>query len=60
MECFWLDLENIYFCNKELLGYVQSAAGLTFVVIRNAGHMVPIDTPEWALRVVEDFLHKTK
>ena len=46
--------------DKELMGYIQSADGLSFVVVRNAGHMVPIDSPSWSLKIVEDFLKKTE
>ena len=47
--------------DKELMGYIQSAEGLlSFVVVRNAGHMVPIDSPAWSLKIVEDFLQKTE
>ena len=62
----WTNAQNIpYFHtakngDKELMGYIQSEAGLDFVVVRNAGHMVPIDTPEWALKIVKDFLQKTE
>ncbi len=41
---------------SELMGYRQSGGGLTFVVVRNSGHMVPIDQPEWSLKIVDDFL----
>ena len=40
----------------ELMGYRQAGGGLTFVVVRNSGHMVPIDQPEWSLKIVQDFL----
>ena len=41
---------------SELMGYVQSAANLTFVTVRNAGHMVPIDQPNWCAKIVADFV----
>lgn len=40
--------------NQKLVGYYKTAKNLTDVMIRNAGHMVPTDKPEWAL----DLLHK--
>lgn len=30
---------------SELAGYVNEGGGLTFVIVRNAGHMVPISQP---------------
>ena len=49
----------------ELMGYVQSLprlnstlGDLTFVTVRNAGHMVPIDQPKWSAKIVRDFLAK--
>ena len=45
---------------NELMGYIQSGGGLDFVVIRNVGHMVPIDSPVWSLKIVRDFLQKTE
>ena len=41
---------------SELMGYVQSASNLTFVAVRNAGHMVPVDQPKWAAKIVRDFV----
>ena len=38
------------------MGYVQSARNLTFVAVRNAGHMVPVDQPKWAAKIVRDFV----
>ena len=43
---------------QELMGYKQSGGGLSFVVVRNAGHMVPIDKPKWALKILTDFINK--
>ena len=44
---------------QELMGYIQSGGGLDFVVVRNSGHMVPIDQPRWSLKIIKDFLRKT-
>lgn len=53
--------EQYYFRNQfgdqELMGYRQSGGGLTFVVVRNSGHMVPMDSPSWALQILSDFLY---
>lgn len=40
--------------NQKLVGYYKRAKNFTDVMIRNAGHMVPRDKPQWAL----DLLHK--
>ena len=41
----------------ELAGYVKEGGGLTVATIRNAGHMVPISQPLWALELVTQFTH---
>ena len=41
----------------ELAGYVNEGGGLTVATIRNAGHMVPISQPLWALELVTQFTH---
>ncbi|XP_040568439.1 venom serine carboxypeptidase [Lepeophtheirus salmonis] len=43
---------------SQLLGYIQKAAGLSFVIVRNCGHMVPIDQPAWMFQILKDFLTK--
>ncbi|XP_062515743.1 uncharacterized protein LOC134191176 isoform X2 [Corticium candelabrum] len=37
-------------------GTVQTAAGLTFLAVDNAGHMVPMDQPKNSLNMLERFL----
>ena len=54
--------KNIWVWNEEtgrgeLAGYANSGGGLTYVVVRNAGHMVPISQPLWAHHLVTDFTH---
>ena len=46
--------------SSELMGYYQSSGNLTFVTVRNAGHLVPIDQPQWAQKLVRDFVMKGK
>mmetsp|Transcript_2526 Transcript_2526/g.3863 ORF Transcript_2526/g.3863 Transcript_2526/m.3863 type:complete len:464 (+) Transcript_2526:157-1548(+) len=41
----------------ELAGYVKTYAGLSFVGVRNAGHMVPQDQPKHALELLTKFLN---
>lgn len=40
-----------------LLGYVNEGGGLTYAIVRNAGHMVPISQPLWAWKLVTQFTH---
>lgn len=48
----------IWKVGKDIAGYVKKAGNLTEVLVRNAGHMVPMDQPKWAFdlitRVVTD------
>lgn len=41
---------------NELAGYVRTAGNLTQIMVRNAGHDVPIDQPEWALDLITRIL----
>ena len=36
---------------------MNEGGGLTYVVVRNAGHMVPISQPRWAHNMVTQFTH---
>uniref|UniRef100_A0A6P7GIW6 Carboxypeptidase n=1 Tax=Diabrotica virgifera virgifera TaxID=50390 RepID=A0A6P7GIW6_DIAVI len=36
-------------------GYVKTAGKLTEIMVRNSGHMVPADQPEWALQLINKF-----
>lgn len=46
---------NIWYHGDDIAGYVKEAGNLTEVLIRNAGHMVPGDQPEWALHLISKF-----
>lgn len=46
---------NIWYYNNDIAGYYKNAGNLTEVLIRNAGHMVPYDQPEWAFYLLETF-----
>ncbi|CAD8084365.1 unnamed protein product [Paramecium sonneborni] len=41
---------------NQIAGYVKDLNGLTFLTIRNAGHMVPLDKREEALIFMEKFI----
>ncbi|KOB52113.1 putative retinoid-inducible serine carboxypeptidase, partial [Operophtera brumata] len=44
--------------NNKLAGYYKSGGGLTWAVIRGAGHMVPLDRPAAAQRLVTQWTHR--
>lgn len=44
-----------WFIGGKLAGYVKSTGNFTEVLVRNAGHMVPLDKPEWALDLIIKF-----
>ena len=39
--------------SKELAGFVKKGGNLRLVLVRNAGHSVPLNQPLWALRKIE-------
>nr|BAN20175.1 retinoid-inducible serine carboxypeptidase [Riptortus pedestris] len=45
-----------WYVGSELAGYSKTAKGLTEVLVRNAGHMVPLDQPVWALDLITKFV----
>jgi len=45
-----------YVVNNEKAGRIRTAHGLSFLQIYNAGHMVPMDKPEAALQMINDFI----
>ncbi len=47
-----------WYVGGKLAGYVKSINNLTEILVRNAGHMVPFDKPEWALDMVTRFTSK--
>ena len=54
---YWMIDEKMK--TSELMGYKQHYEELTFVTVRNAGHMVPKNQPKWALRILKDFILNT-
>ncbi|KAH9368038.1 hypothetical protein HPB48_019867 [Haemaphysalis longicornis] len=44
---------------KKLLGYKKTVDNLSFVVVRNSGHMVPYDQPEAMLELLTAFIDRT-
>lgn len=41
----------------KVVGEARSAQGLTFLKILDAGHMVPLDQPEYSLEMLKIFIH---
>ncbi|XP_076679453.1 venom serine carboxypeptidase [Andrena cerasifolii] len=48
---------KLWLVGSELAGYTKSVDNLTEVLVRNAGHMVPMDQPLWALDLITRFTH---
>ncbi|XP_022189329.2 venom serine carboxypeptidase [Nilaparvata lugens] len=48
---------QVYKVNNQVAGYYKQVGNLTEFLIRDAGHMVPSDQPEWALQLLIDFTH---
>ncbi|XP_063925748.1 venom serine carboxypeptidase [Zophobas morio] len=44
-----------WYVDEDLAGYVKQAGNLTEVLVRNAGHMVPMDQPKWAFDLISRF-----
>uniref|UniRef100_A0A1Y1NIH7 Carboxypeptidase n=1 Tax=Photinus pyralis TaxID=7054 RepID=A0A1Y1NIH7_PHOPY len=48
---------RFWYVNNELAGYIKQAGNLTEVLVRNAGHMIPRDQPEWTLDLITKFVY---
>jgi len=46
---------SVYHYGNEVVGYLKKAKNLDLLVVRNAGHMVPLSQPPWAQQMIEDF-----
>jgi len=44
-----------HYKNNEVIGYLKKAQQLNLLVVRNAGHMVPLSQPPYAQQMIEDF-----
>ncbi len=42
--------------NGEIAGFVKRYEGITFITVRGAGHLVPIDKPETALKIILELI----
>jgi len=48
-------MRTVYHYGSEVVGYLKKAQNLDLLVVRNAGHMVPLSQPPWAQQMIEDF-----
>jgi len=48
-------VRTAYRYQNELVGYLKQAQNLNLLLVRNAGHMVPLSQPAWAQQMLEDF-----
>lgn len=46
-----------WWVENELAGYTKTVDNLTEILVRNSGHMVPVDQPQWALDFITRFTH---
>ncbi|XP_037042480.1 venom serine carboxypeptidase-like [Bradysia coprophila] len=61
LDTFQETQKDIWYFDREqkiIAGYFKSYSGLTHAVVRNAGHRVPYDQPEWALDMIGRFTNK--
>lgn len=42
---------------KDFIGYLKKHGNLKHLTMRNAGHLVPVDQPKWALKMIKDFIN---
>jgi vitellogenic carboxypeptidase-like protein len=47
---------GIWYVNDRVAGYAKTAGNLTEVMVRDAGHMVPSDQPEFAYDLISNFI----
>ncbi|XP_041972254.1 venom serine carboxypeptidase-like [Aricia agestis] len=47
---------KIWRVNDDIAGYYKKAGNLIEVMVRNAGHMVPMDQPLWSLDLITNFI----
>lgn len=40
---------------REIAGYVKTAKNLTYLLVRNAGHILPYDQPKWSFDMINRF-----
>jgi len=48
-------MREVYYYNREVVGYLTKADNLNLLLVRNAGHMVPLSQPSYAQQMIEEF-----
>lgn len=48
-------VRSSYYYGSELVGYLKRADNLRILLVRNAGHMVPLSQPPYAQQMIEEF-----
>lgn len=51
---------SVWKVDNEVVGSKKSAGLLSFYIVNNAGHMVPMDSPKAALNMASSFINKYK
>ncbi|XP_030564917.1 venom serine carboxypeptidase-like [Drosophila novamexicana] len=51
---------KIWRVDGELAGYMKQAGNLVEILIRNAGHMAPLDQPKWVYEMINHLTHYTR
>jgi len=46
---------SVYYYGSEVVGYLKQARNLDILLVKNAGHMVPLSQPPYAQQMLEDF-----
>ena len=49
------DRQVYHYNESEVVGYLTKADNLHLLLVRNAGHMVPLDQPHVAQQMIEEF-----
>lgn len=49
---------KIWRVGSDVAGYVTNVDNLYYVLVRNAGHMVPADQPKWSFDLISRFTYK--
>lgn len=55
----WPDAERkIWRVGSDVAGYITNIDNLSYILVRNSGHMVPADQPKWAFDMINRFTHR--
>ncbi|KAF5282419.1 hypothetical protein FQR65_LT14313 [Abscondita terminalis] len=54
-EAYKVAERHIWMIDGDVAGYVKEAGNIMDILVRNAGHMVPMNQPKWALDMITKF-----